>query len=402
MITRRKFIKDSAVGTGALTLGLAGTSPQLFAREKRMNFEQAKKITTVRGDISPEKLGFTSIHEHTFLDLAFMRNHLDFVPSIPKQMLTLKPENYASLRNGLGIFSDECSTLEDVAYMVKELTAFKRVGGQAVCDASPIGLRGDVRDFKTASEQADIHIVCATGLYHAKAQPSEFLPKSEKELIAYFEKDIHEGIDGTTIKPGFLKCALQNLTPDNTIHPIELKTFKACAKVAARTGLSLHVHTNRPITSAHILRAIDLAFNECGMKPNRLHIMHLDSFLRTPTNIADYYSDLETVRGVNIDLQTKVLDTGVSIGFDSWGMLTAFVPDDYDRMKGLLALLKKGYASQIALGHDVYDKSRGVSYGYTGYTHFPSFVLPILAQLGFGSDVAAKLTIENPARILAY
>jgi phosphotriesterase-related protein len=402
MTNRRKFIKDSALGAGALTLGLGGASSKLFANESESKSNITKKITTVRGDILPEKLGFTTIHEHTIFDLAFMRDHVGFVPQIPKDMLTLKPENYASLRGGLGIFSEECSTLGDVDYMVKELQAFKHIGGNAVCDATPIGARGNPNDLKAASERADVHIVCATGLYHAKGQPKEYMSKSEKELIAIFEKEIREGIDGTGIKPGFLKCAFQNLNADNTIHEIELKTFKACAKVAATTGLSLHVHTNRPITCDHILHAIDIAFNECGMKPDRLHIMHLDSFLRTPSNIADYYSNIESVRGVNTDFQTRILDKGVSIGFDSWGMLTAYVPDDFDRMKGLVNLLRKGYASQIALGHDIYDKSRSVSYGYTGFTHFATFALPILKQLGFGNDVIAKLTVENPARILAY
>ena len=28
-----------------------------------------KKITTVRGEIAPEALGFTTLHEHTFLDM---------------------------------------------------------------------------------------------------------------------------------------------------------------------------------------------------------------------------------------------------------------------------------------------------------------------------------------------
>jgi len=402
MSNRRIFLRNSALAAGAVTLGLGGTSSKLFANENETKSKLAKKITTVRGDILPEKLGFTSIHEHTICDLAFMRNHLGFVPPIPKEMLTLKPDNYASLRGGMGVFSEECSTLGDVDYMVKEFQAFKKVGGNAVCDASPIGLRGNIRDLKAASERADIHLVCATGLYHAKAQPDEYQSKSEKELIAIFEKEINEGIDGTDIKPGFLKCAFQNINPDNTIHEIELKTFKACAKVAATTGMSLHVHTNKPITCEHILQGIDIAVNECGMKPDRLHIMHLDSFLRTPSNIADYYSNIESVRGVNTDFQTRILDKGVSIGFDSWGMLTAYVPDDFDRIKGLVNLLKKGYASQIGLGHDVYDKSRGVSYGYTGFTHFATFALPILKQLGFGNDVIAKLTVENPARILAY
>ena len=361
-----------------------------------------KRITTVRGDITPSELGFTSMHEHTIGDLSFLRNTLPFIPPIPKEMLTLIPENYAFLRSGAALFSDECSTLGDVDYMVKELQAFKRIGGNAVVDASPIGLRGNGNDLKAASELADVHIICATGLYHAAAQPKEFMIKNEEELIAYFVKEINEGMDGTDIKPGFLKCALQNLNPDNTIHELELKTLRACAKVAASTGMSLHVHTNVPITCEHILQAIDIATKECGMKQDRLHIMHLDSFLRTPASIADYYSNVESVRGVNTDLQTKVLERGVNIGFDSWCMLVNTLPDDYDRVKGLADLLRKGYASQIVLGHDIYDKSRGVTYGYTGFTGFAGFVLPILRQLGFGEAVISKLTVENPARILAY
>ncbi|WP_138750766.1 phosphotriesterase family protein [Paenibacillus sinopodophylli] len=361
-----------------------------------------KRITTVRGDIFPEELGFTTMHEHTICDLAFLRNQLGFIPPIPSEKLTLTPENMASLRSGLGLFSDECSTLGDVDYLTKELTAFKKIGGNAVVDASPIGLRGDVTDMKEASEMADVHIVCATGLYHAAAQPEEFMSRSEKELIAHFEKEIKEGIDGTTIKPGFLKCALNVLNPDCTIHEIELKTLRACAKVAAYTGMSLHVHTAAPLTGEHILQGVDIAIYECGMKPEKVHIMHLDSFLRTPSKISDYYSTIEAVRCVNTDLQTKVLEKGVNIGFDSWGMLVNTLPDDYDRVKGLADLLKKGYASQIALGHDIYDKSRGVTYGYTGFTGFAGFVLPILKELGFGDDIINKLTVENPARILAY
>lgn len=361
-----------------------------------------KRIMTVRGEISPDELGFTTIHEHTICDLSFLRNSLGFLPPIPPEMLSLRPENVAALRSGLGVFSDECSTLGDVEYIAKELIEFKKVGGNAVCDASPIGLRGNINDIQKASESADVHIVCATGLYHAGAQPKEFMNKSEKDLTTLFESEIKEGIDGTDIKPGFLKCALHTLNPDNTIHELELKTLRACSKVASYNGMSLHVHTAAPLTCDHIIQGIDIAIEECGMKPNRLHIMHLDSFLRTPAKISTYYSNIESVRGVDTELQTKVLDKGVNIGFDTWGMLVSELPDDFDRLKGLVDLLNKGYASQIALGHDVYDKSRGVTFGYTGYTGFAKFALPLLNELGFGADVIHKLTIENPARILSY
>jgi len=387
--------------SGALALGFQADASGFsdFSTSQNRN---SKKITTVTGDIAPEKLGYTTIHEHTICDLTFLRKALGFTPQLPAEMLALKPENYAALRAGLGLFSDECSTQGDIDYMVKELKAFKNVGGNAVCDASPIGFRGNIRDLKKASEEAGVYIVCATGLYHALAQPKEFLTKSEKELFDHFQKEITEGIDGTTIKPGFLKCALQNLNADKTINEIELKTLRACSKVSAKSGMSLHVHTNRPLTMDHILQAVDIATTECGMKPEKLHVMHLDSFLRVPANIADYYSNLETVRTVRTDLQVEVLKRGCSIGFDSWNSLIDILPDDFDRLKGLIDLLQKGYASQIALGHDTYDKSRGVSYGYTGFTGFTRTVIPVLKQLKAGDEYIAKLTVENPARLLAY
>ena len=87
-----------------------------------------KKITTVRGDIAPAELGFTTVHEHILGNLTFMRDQLGYVPPIPKEMLRLVPENFAFLRSGASIFSDECSALGDVDYLVKELKAFKKIG----------------------------------------------------------------------------------------------------------------------------------------------------------------------------------------------------------------------------------------------------------------------------------
>jgi len=54
------------------------------------------------------------------------------------------------------------------------------------------------------------------------------------------------------------------------------------------------------------------------------------------------------------------------------------------------------------LGYDFSGKKNGVTYGDFGYTRFPEFTLPMLKRFGFGEDIITKLTVENPARILAY
>ena len=61
-----------------------------------------KKITTVRGEIAPEALGFTTLHEHTFLDMRVASEFLKkYFNSIPASMLNFAPENYAFLKSGV-------------------------------------------------------------------------------------------------------------------------------------------------------------------------------------------------------------------------------------------------------------------------------------------------------------
>jgi phosphotriesterase-related protein len=362
-----------------------------------------KKITTVRGDIAPEQLGFTTMHEHTITGKALLGDMFKGMGDrIPPQMLRLTNENLAFLRSGTAAFSRECSTCGDVDYMVKELAAFKRVGGNAVVDASPIELRGDVNDIKKASSLAGVHIVVCTGIYIAPAQTEEFAGKDVNFIADRFRKEIEDGIDGTDIKPGFLKCAIGTLAQDGGIDEKELTGLRAAAKVAAETGMSVHVHSAIPLTGKHILQAVTVALDECGVQPDKLLMLHQDAFIRRPASIMEYVADINVVRTINIETAEKIIERGVNISFDTWTSIGTFLTDDLDRMKGLAALLKKGYADKIVLGHDVNNKAQGVSYGSTGFTGFVNTAIPQLKQLGFGDEVIKKLTVENPARILAY
>lgn len=140
---------------------------------------------------------------------------------------------------------------------------------------------------------------------------------------------------------------------------------------------------------------------DLGVLPEKLLMLHMDSLILKPHTDLEYISYFSTVKTVDIDLMLRLLDMGVNVGFDSWDMQVGGFPANTDRLKTLVELLKRGYGKQIVMGHDAYDKSRGVAYGYTGYTGFIRNTLPILRQLGFEKEVE-MLTVENPARILAY
>jgi len=361
----------------------------------------SKKITTVLGDIKPEELGYTTAHEHVLGDISLLsREVMKYKGRIPDNMLEFRMENLAGLRQGMSIFSEDCSLAGDIDFAVAEFNAFKMIGGKAVVDASPIGMRAPAEQLKEAAQKSGIHLITCTGIYYAAARPAEYIGKDERFMYEVFKKELEGGIDGSDVLPGFLKCAINTIQNDGSIDKSELDALRAQAKLSNETGLSVHVHTGYPMTNEHIYKVVDVALKECGMNPNRLLMMHQDQFLRRGCENQAYLDNPEIGRNVNTDYLERVLDQGVYVGFDSWGSLVSTLPDDYDRLKGLVVLLKKGYGSQIVCGHDNISKVHGRTAGYYGYTRFPE-MLAQLQQFGFHKEIH-KLTIENPANLLAY
>lgn len=99
-------------------------------------------IQTVLGPVAPEKLGLTTMHEHVLCDVsdALAPMVKAYRAKIPTQSLALVPENLASLRSGMSVFSQECCPAGDVAYTVREFRAFQAMGGGCVVDASPASI----------------------------------------------------------------------------------------------------------------------------------------------------------------------------------------------------------------------------------------------------------------------
>ncbi|SDF64871.1 phosphotriesterase [Marvinbryantia formatexigens] len=365
-------------------------------------------IKTVCKEIRPEELGFTSMHEHLLCDFTEMmklsiepeiRARIDY---IPESMLKLNLGNLYALRTGMGTFSKDCASLYDMDYMVGELKAFAAMGGKAIVDASPIAAKAqkNVRGLQELSEKSGVHVVTCTGLYTAATQPEEYKAMPEEELVAFFKKQMEEGLDGTGVKPGFMKCAINTPGDCMGVDASEIKAVRACARVAAETGCSIHIHNGYPMGMEECVPVAQMVL-DLGVKPDKLLMLHMDSLILRPHTDMEYISDFAAVKTVNIDLMLRLLDMGVNVGFDSWDMLVGGFPTNTDRLKALAELLRRGYGNKIVMGHDAYDKSRSVAYGYTGFTGFIRNALPVLRQLGYEKEIG-MLTTENPARILAF
>ena len=364
------------------------------------------KINTVRGDIDPSELGYTTMHEHTITDMTqLVTAQQMYKDMIPPDDLLVRPENMFFLRSGVGLFSDGCATTDDVKWLTEELKIFKnKVGGNAVVDASPIPIRGDVRLIRQASEAADVHVIVGTGLYYENGRPKKYLEMKEADAYKMCKNEIENGIGDTGIFPGFLKCGMSSQGEGSEIPDCEWETLHALAKLATETGMSLHVHSAVPMTPDQVISVANCAIKDCGVKPERLLMMHLDQYLRVPYNIDEYIRNFDVCRSVDIALQCKLLDMGCNIGFDSWDSLVFILPDNYDRLKALVELLRRGYGGQIVLGHDVFDKSHSASFGYTGFTGFSVNAIPKLYEMMdiIDAEDIDRMVYDNPARILAY
>ncbi len=204
-----------------------------------------KRITTVCGDIDPKQLGMTSLHEHTFLDLRIAGGYLKgYFKDIPESMTAFCPENFAFLKTGAYLISEECALVDDMDFLEKEYGFFSAAGGQSVVDCSPIGVRGDVKKIRELSEKTGLNFICATGVYTMTSRPAALLGQDEEFYYQTFKREVEEGIDGTGIRPGILKAAIATYGPDGKVMQGELDGVAACARLSAETGLSVLIHTD--------------------------------------------------------------------------------------------------------------------------------------------------------------
>lgn len=363
-------------------------------------------ITTVLGDITPDQLGFTSMHDHTFLDLSVAGEFMEAMFSnAPASLLEFRPENYPFLKSGVYLVNKELQKVDDIDFLVKEYSYFKNLGGNSVVDPSPIGGRGKVSDLLEFSNQSKLNLICATGFYTSTSRPKEYLHLDENGLYEVMKKEVYEGIDDTSVKPGIIKCAIATLDSNGKVMQSEIGAMRAGARLSAETGLSFHIHTDPTIPDSLIFDIVSTLLNDFQINPEKVIICHMDSRLCSKVPVNQYLTELSTCRNINLDLHKKLLDLGVNIGFDTWTVsvesLHFFGADAIDRTKALLHLIEQGYSSQITLGNDFSSKLFGRTYGGYGCTRFIEAAFPILKQMGKETAIQ-DFVINNPARILAH
>ncbi|MBJ7356655.1 hypothetical protein [Nocardioides sp.] len=317
-------------------------------------------MQTFRGPVPAEDLGTTLIHEHVFV------GH-------PELDLNLPHPEWSERR-----------AVEDAVAGLEQLWD---LGVRTVVDLTVLGLGRDVARVAEVARRTRVHLVAATGYYTADVLPAYFhthgpgrLVGGPDPLVELFLRDIQEGIAGTGIRAAMLKV----VTDEQGITEDVGRVLEAAATAHLATGVPITTHTHAASRNGREQLALLVGL---GVDPGRLVIGHC--------------GDSE-----DLDYLRELMDAGATIGMDRFGM--EHVLPDERRVATVLALLQEGYADRMVLSHDAAFFSRVTPPSWRA-AHVPNWhmanlprrVVPMLLAGGATEDQVRRMTVANPARLLA-
>lgn len=316
-------------------------------------------VPTMRGtDLHSDRLGHTLMHEHVFV--------------LNTEIETNYPYEW-----------EESERIRDA---VEKLESAYDAGVRTIVDLTVIGLGRDVSRVCKVADQVRVNIVPATGLYTYDDVPMFFkfrgpglLIDGPDRLVEFMVRDLTEGIADTGIRAGIIKCA----TDAQGVTPGVERVLRASARAHKETGAPISTHTH-----AGTERGLEQLwiFEEEGVDPAKVVIGHSGDT-----------TDLDYLR--------RVLDRGVTIGMDRFGL--DLMLDFESRVKTVAALVSEGYADQIVLSHDASSYTQNFDIEAKArlmpnwhYEHVHRDVLPALQQRDVTADQIEQMLTRNPARIL--
>jgi len=332
IITRKNFIQKS-VFAGA---GFLFFNPLLSAKK------DTEIVMTVNGLMPSAEMGFTLTHEHVLVDF-------------------IGAEKYSKSRYDADeVYNTALPFLLDV----------KNKGCKTFVDCSPAYLGRDVKIFERLARATGLNIITNTGYYGAAGE--KFLPphaftETAQQLANRWIDEWKNGIEGTGIKPGFMKIAVDTAP----LTPTQRKLIEAAAITHLATGLLIAVHTGD--AKAHIEQlSILKAYN---VSPSAKIWVHAQG--------ADKTDHIEAAK------------------IKSWVSFDGVNPDNIDTYLALLQNMKDNklldyvLVSQDSGWYNVGDPKGGL---YKSYTCIFTRLIPALKKNGFTEAEIDQIFRVNPKR----
>lgn len=322
----------------------------------------APTVETTGGPIDVGSLGTTLMHEHVFV---------------------LSPELQETYPGYGGWDEDKWLPIAR-----EKLTALKARGVDTLVDLTVVGTGRNVRRVAAAAEGTGLNVVVATGIYTYDEVPKAFhfvgpgteLGGDDEQMISLFVNDIEQGIEGTSVKAGVLKCA----TDEQGVTKGVERVLRAVGEAHLRTGVPISTHTHAATERGLEQQAI---FAQMGIDLGKVVIGHSGDS-----------SDAEYL--------TKLCEAGSYIGMDRFGI---DVQKPFaERVEIVAEMCRRGFASHMVLSHDAavffdwlpMDLLPSVTPNWH-YTHISDDVVPALLERGVEQADIDLMLVENPAKFFS-
>lgn len=306
-----------------------------------------KSVMTVQGPLPVGQLGKTLIHEHLLVD---------FIGADK-----VSPSRW-----------DRTAVRVAVRPYLREA---KARGVTSLLDCTPAFLGRDVQLLSEIARENDLHIMTNTGYYGAvdnKYLPPWAFTETDEQLASRWIREYEEGIEGTSIRPGFIKIGVNN----GSLSALHQKLVRAAALTHLATGLTICSHTGPALPAFEQLEIIE----SLNVSPEAFVWVHAQ-------NEPDPLKYLQaTERGAWVSLDGM-----------GWG--------SFDKYVERLVLLKSHkQLHKVLVSHDAgwYRPGQADPMDkFVGYTHLFDKVWPLLEARGFGMDDFQQLLVLNPADAFA-
>jgi phosphotriesterase-related protein len=311
-------------------------------------------VETALGPVEAANLGRVLMHEHVFVMTADVQ------------------QNYPDE------WGDEDQRVDDA---VRRLSELPKHGIGTIVDVTVVGQGRDIARIKRIAERVpELNIVVATGIYTFDEVPLFFSRRPKETMTDFFVRDIAEGIAGTGVRAGMLKCAVDEKGLTNGVE----RVLRSVARAHAATGVPITIHTHA--AGQHGQQIVKVLRSE-GVDLGRVVLGHSGDAVGHP------------------DYLEQMAETGLTLGMDRFG-IDHFAT--FQQRSDLVAeMCRRGYADRLVLSHDCSCYLDWFTPGALAelkdwhYLHVSQDVIPYLRDHGVTEDQLDAMLTRTPARILA-
>ncbi len=317
--------------------------------------QASTQIMTVTGQIPTEKMGLTLVHEHVMVDWV------------------------GADSTGYDRW-DKQEVFSRALPFVKEAQGY---GVMTILDCTPAYLGRDPQVLKMLSEATGVQFLTNTGFYgfgENKFVPERVLKSSAEEIAAEWMDEFRNGIEGTGIKPGFIKISVE---AEDTLSDTHQKLVQAAALTHLKTGLTIVSHTGKDAPAMAQIKIL----KEMGVSPEAFVWTHAQN-----GTLKGYLTAAGQGAWISLDnVNSEPTTEDNAAGNIDW------------YVDVLSSLKKSNLLNKVLISQDSGWYNVGAPNGgdYKGYTAIFTALLPALRKSGFTQDDIDQLLLTNPEKAYA-